>query len=325
MYDKPHLSYADQLAKLESRGLACGDREAGLALLRSVGYYRLSAYVYPFREMLPPSEQCSSSPVSYRAAELRPGVTLDHVRSLLQFDRQLRARLLDGLEVVEVGLKTQVAHVLGERDPLGHLSVDALDGERCAQLRTGLDVTAFDAWLERYNKLQADARHEDYVRHHLVKYGDRLPIWVAIEFLDFGAVIRLYELLDRRDQNRVAAELGVKGGRLLVGWLKALNYLRNTAAHHARLWNRTPTLKVGRFNQAQVGPLLAHAASAPSVDRIYRPIVITAYLTRQIDPSSRWPINLRDVVRKFPAVPYVSPELDMGFPADWTKLEIWRP
>lgn len=327
-YLKPHLTYAQQLALLESRGLRCDDHDAGLALLRSVGYYRLSAYVYPFREMLPPTEQCVGSPVSYRAAQIREGVTLDHVQALWRFDRQLRARLLDGLEVVEVGLRTQVAYVLGARDPFGHLSLDALDreaGERPRTASDGQETTGFQAWIQRYKHLQHEARNEDYVRHHVTKYGERLPIWVAVEFLDFGAVTRLYELLDRRDQNQVARELGVRGGPLLAKWLKALNYLRNISAHHARVWNRTPTLKIGAFNPKQVGPSLAHAASAPPADRIYRHIAATGYLVKHVDPVSRWPVNLRDVVRKFPDVPDLSPEVDMGFPADWAELDLWRP
>lgn len=326
-YSKPHLTYPQQLDRLESRGLICRDREAGLALLRSVGYYRLSAYTYPFRVLLPSSEQCVSSPVNYRAPELRAGVTLDHVEALWRFDRRLRARLLDGLEIVEVGLRTQVAHVLGERSPFGHLSLETLDRDAGSRIRpssSGDAVAAFDAWLSRYRKLQHEARNEDYVRHHLIKYGEPLPIWVAIEFLDFGAVSRLYELLDRRDQNRVAGELGVAGGRLLVGWLKALNYLRNTAAHHARVWNRTPTLKISKFNPAQVQQPLRHAAALEPLDKIYRHVVVTAYLVKQIDPKSRWHVHLREDIGRFPAVPYLSPEADMGFPGGWADLEIWR-
>lgn len=328
MYSKPHRSYEQQLTLLESRGLVVADREGGLALLRRVGYYRLSAYVYPFRELLPDSERCVDSPAQFRAEQVRPGVTLGHVAELCRFDERLRLRILEGLATLEVGLRTQVAHVLGARDTFGHLNKAALDADACAKVRkttSGLEATAFEEWTQRYRKLQTDARSEDYVRHHLTKYGEPLPVWVAIEFLDFGAVAKLYSLLDRADQNAVAAELGVKGGRSLDSWLKSLNYLRNMAAHHNRLWNRSLTLKIGKFNEHQVGASLQHAAALEPLDKLYRALAATAYLVKRIEPTTRWHVNIRDHVRKFPQVPYLSASKDMGFPEGWDGLELWRP
>ena len=42
----------------------------------------------------------------------------------------------------------------------------------------------FSEWMARDGKLQSGAKNEDFVRHHLAKYGPPLPIWVAVEFLD---------------------------------------------------------------------------------------------------------------------------------------------
>ncbi|EJI85482.1 Abi family protein [Alishewanella aestuarii B11] len=49
-YSKPWLSYNEQLALLESRGLLITDRAAALEYLERIGYYRLSGYWYAFRE-----------------------------------------------------------------------------------------------------------------------------------------------------------------------------------------------------------------------------------------------------------------------------------
>ena len=48
-YTKPFLSYEDQVDLLESRGLVIRDREFLLEKLTNIGYYRLSAYWYPFK------------------------------------------------------------------------------------------------------------------------------------------------------------------------------------------------------------------------------------------------------------------------------------
>ena len=49
-YGKPHLSVNDQIALLEQRGMAIGDRVVAAACLERFGYYRLSGYWYPMRQ-----------------------------------------------------------------------------------------------------------------------------------------------------------------------------------------------------------------------------------------------------------------------------------
>lgn len=117
-YTKPHLSYADQVALMRSRGLACTDVDRALGVLRAAGYYRFSAYVYPFREPLHEHE-LATSPFHFRSDRIRPGTTFEQVEALWRFDRALRMICLDGLETIEVGIRTQVAHVLGQ--PWGQL------------------------------------------------------------------------------------------------------------------------------------------------------------------------------------------------------------
>lgn len=51
-YSKPYLPLADQLALIKKRGLFVADEAAGLECLHRNGYYRLSAYWYPFREIV---------------------------------------------------------------------------------------------------------------------------------------------------------------------------------------------------------------------------------------------------------------------------------
>lgn len=323
-YSKPHLSREDQVQIMVGRGLVCPDEVVAAQLLKQVGYYRLSAYVYPFREMLPPESARITSPAHYRSDAIRAGTTFDHVQSLWRFDRKLRLKCLDALEVVEIGLRSELAHTLAQRDIFGHLDPAALDQDRCDELCPNGTATLFDDWMGRYQKLKDDAKNEDYMVHHRVKYGDPIPVWIAVEFLDFGALCKLYRLLQKSDQNALAASMGVKGGPLLKKWLRDLNYIRNLSAHHSRLWNRVLTYQSAQFNARQVEDQLKHAADWPVRDKVYVPAAILAYLTSQIDPTSTWHLDFRTLVRKFPEVPGLSAEADMGFPPDWDALPLWN-
>jgi abortive infection bacteriophage resistance protein len=49
VYNKAPLSYQDQIALLENRGLQIPDKNKALAYLQEIGYYRLSAYFLPYQ------------------------------------------------------------------------------------------------------------------------------------------------------------------------------------------------------------------------------------------------------------------------------------
>jgi abortive infection bacteriophage resistance protein len=48
---KPWRSFDSQLDQLIDRGLQVSDRVAALAYLKRIGYYRLSGYWYPLRQI----------------------------------------------------------------------------------------------------------------------------------------------------------------------------------------------------------------------------------------------------------------------------------
>ncbi|WP_409485040.1 Abi family protein [Arsenicicoccus dermatophilus] len=311
-YTKPHLTYNEQVDRLRERGLAVPDEAAAVRLLRTVGYYRLSAYVYPFRVLLPAGAREKGHT---RSEDLVEGASIDHVRDLWEFDRRLRLLVLDGAEVIEVGLRAQLAYVLGRRDTFGHLNEASLDQQRCNKPRTvqGQKRRAFERWLARYEELRQRARLEPFVLYNSQKYGpDKLPVWVAVEFLDFGAAIRLYDLLHDDDRNEIARAMGFKTGATLHPVLLACSNTRNTAAHHGRLWNR-PAISTPRAKIYDAGPMLDGWASLKH-NYMYAQLLLMAYLTRHIDPTSRWPIHVRERLSKFPELPGIELHTDMGVP-----------
>ena len=43
------------------------------------------------------------------------------------------------------------------------------------------------------------------------------------------------------DQRLIASRYGLSDPKVMVSWIRSLNYLRNVCAHHSRLWNRNMT------------------------------------------------------------------------------------
>lgn len=321
-YTKPHLSYEQQVALMESRGLIVDNRGDAIHALKRVGYYRLSAYTYVFRMPLPGGTGGSAR----RTDCFIEGSRFTDAVALCDFDGRLRSTLLAGLQQLELGMRVRIGHQLGKKHPFGHMDAAYLDPERCSQRpqHGGDAATEYDAWRAKYNALCHDARTEDFMTHFLVHYGGELPTWVAMEVMTFGTLTALYYLLEPKDANQIAKGLEVPNRDVLHSWLRALNVLRNNCAHNARIWNRKTVYQPPRPPQSLVPDTLHHLRSADN-ERLYFLAALTAFLLRELDPDTQWPSQFTTIMGKFPTIDGVAPEPTMGFPAGWRDLSLWKP
>jgi abortive infection bacteriophage resistance protein len=321
-YDKPHLTFRNQVELMQSRGLSIADAERAEHLLERVGYYRFSAYTYPLRTLLPASTPRETT-VQFRGSQFHPNASFDLAEQLWAFDRRLRLLVLDALESVEIALRVRLAYVLGRTSAFAHLNRDALDAGR-----TGVDAIGdsnFDRWQTSYQRVVAQAAmSEDFIKHYQEKYDGKLPIWVAVEVLDFGMATSLFGLATQRDQTDVARAFGVRSGRTFEKWLKTFNYLRNVSAHHARLWNRTLTYGIARIPEGLADGLsYLDSITGRQRRKLYVPSAALAYVVRTIDEDSDWPTRFVDLMGDFPESELVSLERDMGFRAGWSQQWPW--
>lgn len=198
---KPWRSFADQLQQLQSRGLQVDSPAAALDYLERLGYYRLSGYWYPLRVIDPVASMAQGKAV--RLDSFAPGCRFEDVVQLYVFDKKLRLLALDALERIEMAVRVDVAHLLGQRDPRAHESPACLHGNFTKKrITNGPDAgkTQHQVWLAKYQTLLNRARKEPFVAHHQQQYG-------------------------------------APSGQAFAQWLRSLNFIRNVSAHHSRLWN----------------------------------------------------------------------------------------
>lgn len=321
-YTKPHLSFDEQLARLESRGLMVTDRGAALRALREIGYYRLSAYLHTLRA----HKTDGLSGYDDRLDTYVPGSTFELAIGLWRFDRRLRLDLLDGLEQIEVALRTSVAYQAGKLDAFVHHKPELLAHEFTAQpaTTTAFRHSKYDEWLIRYLDRLAKAEDEAFVRWFAHKYEGLLPIWVATEVLEFGQTSRLVQGLPLTQRRAIAADFGVNEPKMFTSWIASLNGIRNVAAHHSRLWNRS-LVSVARRPTAGRIPDLQHLEDLDGVARVkvYVPIAILVWLLRESEEGQAWRERLLATIETFPELPQGSLQ-NAGFPDDWRELSLWR-
>lgn len=320
-YTKPHLSIPDQAALLASRGLVIYDAARAEQLLSSIGYYRLSGYWYPFREVETGGRRLDS---------FTPGTTIDQILALYDFDRRLKLHLLDGVERVEIAARVQVGYVLGARDAYAHFDPTCLDPKFTAPASSG-GASKYDAWLDRVRDAQRRSK-EDFVTHFKNKYDGRLPTWVVTEILDFGGVSVLYSGLKRDDREMIAKYFsaldpsGRGNGAAFANWLRVLNYVRNVSAHHSRLWNRNMDVQIAPKHLGPIGPLSHLNSGHPAqLRRVYGSLSLILFLldtAADEESTLQWRDTFAALTDTLPLTGRSL--LEMGFPRDWSTLGLWR-
>lgn len=336
-YQKPWLTLDDQLARLRERGVSLGDEAECRQVLQATGYYRLSGYLYPFRE----SEiHLDGQRAKVRVlANYKPGTTLQLAVDLIDFDRRLRMHVLDGTERIEVSLRMRIGYELGRESPFAHLEprsfmpsflepkspVVALDGTREsieALLHRDEHRSAHALLIERLRARQNES-NESFVAHFREKYNNRMPIWALTEIMEMGHLSRLFSGLNTAISSAIVDYYGVPSKAVLGSWIATLNYVRNVAAHHARLFNRKLQTAPKRPPLGTI-PLLDHLKSSamPKDFGTYNALAVMAYLLSTIDPAPDWSGGLVSLVDSFPSSPHIG-ESSMGFPPGWRSLDLW--
>lgn len=316
---KEYESISNLIGKLSERKMQVKDEAFAEQWLCNVGYYRLSAYWYPNRIF----EHHNSLS---RGNDFVAGTCFEDVAALYEFDRKLRTLAHDGIERIEIGLRAQLNEHLGQVG--GALAY--LDSQH---FRPGFD---HEAWkTTAYKRIRRAKNHSEAIRHHFDKCDGQIPIWVLSEVLDFSDVSKLFEGLPTAAQYSIAENLGItidtsalssnqrskaKKNHPLVRWFEHLAIIRNTAAHHARLWNRsfTPVSTTALRTMSEFDSL-AHNQS----EQVYGALTVMNVLLRKLSPSTSWPTKVRALILDTFSELQLRHPSEMGCPENWQDASVW--
>lgn len=298
-YTKPALSIQDQIALLQKRGMIFSDPVATEAVLQRISYYRLSAYALPWR-------QGSTN-------QFAPGITFDLVISHYEFDRVLRDLVWQAIEPIEVAIRTRITHYLSLKyGAFAHLAP--------GNFRPSNRIHHWDhgAWLAKVH-VEAERSHEVFIEHYRKKYDGfpQLPLWMATEIMSFGSLSKMYGAMHSKDQRVIARDLALHE-TWLPSWLHTLSVIRNTCAHHGRLWDRGLGVKPSLPQEA-----CWHVPSSiPHRDRLGCLSFLLHRLLKEIGAPCRptWSSRLRDHI-----APMASNwSMRMGLPTQWDAHPLWQ-
>ena len=241
---KPHLSYERQINKLREKGCIIDDDSFCRDVLVNIGYYRLSAYFLPFKNF---------------DGTYMDNLSFERVYRIYEFDRKLRNLLFSAIEVIEVNLRTRLAHFHSEKyGPLGYLDASSFNSKHNA-----------DKFKQNIDREIENNKKVLFVKHHIDNYDSQFPLWVISELFTFGMLSYFYNDLITADKKTFAGT----DYKNMISWMRCCTDLRNICAHYGRLYFRIFSAMPSGFQISEAakrrlwGAILSVKALYPSTEK----------------------------------------------------------
>ncbi len=279
---KTHLSYDEQIALLESRGLIINDKTLAKKKLKHISYYRLSAYFLPLQK---------------EKDLFLPDTRFEEILRLYYFDKALRKIIFNAIETIEVNIRANVVYNLSKKTgAFGYME------------KENLNTTYFE-YINLMQTIQRETNRskEAFVTHFKKEYkSDILPIWMVVEIVSFSTLSKFFKAL-KSEQETLTKELEIPP-KVLKNWLHMINHIRNICAHHGRLWNKQFAIKalipkkIPQFKDIQN-------------DKIFMVIVMLDYIFMHLETADGFTQKIRDLIGEYPEIPLPT----LGFTEDWQE------
>ncbi len=293
-FQKPYTSAQELVSLLQSRGLTVTDTAKAESYLEYIGYYRLSAYMYPLLQM-PKEQHC-----------YKPNATFSQVMMLYRFDKKLRLLIFNEIEKIEVAVRSTIVNVGSDMMGNPFWITDSSNFIDQGKFRHTKDL--IDAELHR--------SREDFIVHFKQTYSDAYPpAWILAEVLPFGVITNIFSNIKvARIKKSIARRFGLQVAPF-ESWLTIITLTRNSCCHHARVWNKQNTIR----------PMLPNRMAGSWITlptnnlRIYFNLCIIKYFLNIISPNYDMKAKIDALLSAYPSIDINA----MGFPRGWENEPLW--
>ena len=248
------------------------------------------------------------------------GSKFEDVIERYEFDKSLRQILFKAIETLEVGIRTKIITTLSTATGSGLWYLDS----------TLFENQDFHEDFVLDIKYEFARSTDPFAREFILENrdwdtesisGSNPDAWMIFETATFGTLSKMYKNLKAQSplKSIIANELGLYSSRDLSSWLESITVLRNTVAHHSRLWYRIFTKKPVNIRGHRY-PWLKAEISENQRKRAYGIISCLLYLCNTIDSSNNLKEEIVNLIYSHPSVPIKM----FGFPSDWRTNPIWK-
>lgn len=214
---KGPLTFEEQIEKLKSHGMIIDDEEKVKKILAEINYYRFTGYALQYRKKADESDY-------------KENITFEHVYRIYQFDACLRDIFRRYIEQVEIYYRTQISY------GFSHIKCKEAPYEQHYDENNFYNKQGYREVMDSFQKEKNYYKDSLIVKHHKIKYGSKMPLWVIVELMSFSNTSKLFSSMYKSDKEKIAKCIGT-GYATLENHLHCLSVLRNKCAHAARLYN----------------------------------------------------------------------------------------
>lgn len=288
-FTKSSKTLEELVQLLKSRGLVIRNESEAKCYLCNIGYYRLSAYMFPFLSELP------------KGHFFKKGTSFEQILRIYRFDKKLRMIIFNEIEKIEVSFRSTVVGIVTSRtaNPFW--------------MTTPSFINAHSLSL-----IEKEYKHstEDFINHFKATYSDPFPpAWILSEILPFGIITWIYRRLPVSYKKTIARRFYLQAP-VLDSWLSVITLTRNACCHHARIWNKVNDI-VPKHILDMRRPWID-----PNTDkrRIYYNICIIKYFLDIISPDNDFKEKIKALLASFPEISVKA----MGLNSNWESEPLWR-
>ena len=279
---------------LESRGLQICDRNKAIQYLDNIGYYRLSAYMYP----LFLSQICKP-----RDSSKLTRFSEDSNR----FVKGIRFAIFNEIEKIEIAIRRAVMQITADMTGNPFWLTDS---------SYFLDSSKFNETMRAISKEYSKSK-EEFILHFKRTYSEPYPpSWILGELLTIGNVNAIYRnIKQNRIRKRIAKRFGLPIN-VFESWLTVIAVTRNACGHHSRVWNKQNAIQPAIPN-SPAGEWITQPTDSM---RAYFDLCIIKYFLNVISPNNDMQSKLTWLFIRFPEIDLKA----LGFPQGWETEPLWR-
>lgn len=314
-YNKPALTFEQQIELLQKRGLIINDTKRTTRHLSNVSYYRLSAYMTPYKIM---------SQDGVVSDSFVKDTTWDDIWNLYKFDRKLRLLVFDTIERIEIALRSQITYQLSHKYG-SHWQDNNTIFKTTINSKTGKIYSVYNDIQSHITEQLNANRKVQFIEHYLKKYNNPQtpPSWMSIELLYFSELSKICQGLNKKiDIKEIADYFHIHNEKVFCSWLHSINYVRNICAHHGRLWNHIFAIQPTKYKKPSADRIWLSENELKTVknSRLYYLLCTILYILQTVNPNTKFRVHFTELLNLYPNVNVHY----MGFPKDWKNNSLWN-
>ncbi len=170
---KKPLTFSEQIDRLKQHNLVIDDENFALKILSEVNYYRFTGYLLQYRKA--PDD-----------SDLRTPVKFIEIYKLYKFDEIIRDLLRLYIEKVEVFCRCQISYIFSLIKCINPPYDQHYDRNNF------YSKSVFDKVMDNFDNQKNYYSDSLIMQHHQKAYGNKMPLWVIVEFLSLSKLSQLY-------------------------------------------------------------------------------------------------------------------------------------